>query len=133
MWTSGFIVAPILFNMLDDHMLAGNIAGRLFTTVSYIGVGSALILIILSVREQRGMVWADWSFRFIILMLIVILAGEFVLTPMMQDIKASVGTALQKGTAAHSRFALLHGISSSLFLFNSVLGLLLILRGKTNK
>ena len=128
MWTVGFIVAPVLFNTLDDRMLAGNISGKLFTTVSTIGIGSAVTLIILYAREYKQQVWANWSFRFVVMMLLVTLAGEFGITPLMQDIKNSAGTALQKGTEAHSRFAVLHGISSSLFLLNSVAGLLLIVR-----
>lgn len=133
MWTVGFIVAPVLFNALDDRMLAGNIAGRLFTTISYIGISSAIVLIVLYMREHKRQLWASWSFRFVVMMLLVTLIGEFGITPMMQDIKASVGTALVKGTEAHNRFSILHGISSSLFLLNSVLGLLVIIFSNASK
>ncbi|MHB8562653.1 MAG: DUF4149 domain-containing protein, partial [Acidiferrobacteraceae bacterium] len=35
MWSVGYLVAPVLFSMLDSKTVAGNIAGRLF---SYLGM-----------------------------------------------------------------------------------------------
>ena len=129
MWTIGFIVAPVLFSTLDDRMLAGNIAGQLFSIVSYIGIGSAFLLIVLSIHRSGAAIFANWPFRILLAMLLITLIGELGITPVMQAIKAGAGTALQKGTDAHGRFAMLHGISSILFIINSVLGLVLVVRG----
>ena len=38
MWTTGYLVTPVLFSTLQDRMLAGNIAGRLFGVLSVIGL-----------------------------------------------------------------------------------------------
>ena len=45
MWFAGYVVAPVLFNLLDKQS-AGNIAGQIFTVTSYIGLfcGSVLLL-----------------------------------------------------------------------------------------
>lgn len=129
MWTIGFIVAPVLFSSIDDRMLAGNIAGQLFSIVSYIGIGSASLLIVLSVHRSGAAIFASWPFRILLAMLLITLIGELGITPVMQVIKAEAGTALQMGTDAHSRFAMLHDISSILFIINSVLGLVLVVRG----
>jgi uncharacterized membrane protein len=129
MWVIGFIVAPVLFSSIDDRMLAGNIAGQLFSIVSYVGISSASLLIVFSVYRSGTAAFAHWPFRILLLMLLITLGAQFGITPMMQAIKAEVGTAIQQGTEAHGRFAMLHGISSILFIINSVLGLLLVVRG----
>jgi len=41
MWAIGFIVAPVLFARLGDRMLAGALAGKLFTLIGWIGIGCA--------------------------------------------------------------------------------------------
>ena len=40
LWMTGFS-AYVIFQALDDKQLAGNLAGKLFTIVSYIGMASA--------------------------------------------------------------------------------------------
>lgn len=129
MWTIGFVVAPVLFSSLDDRMLAGSIAGQLFSVASYIGIGSASLLIVLSIYRSGTTAFASWPFRILLVMLLIILIGEYGITPEMQAIKTEAGAALQKGTEAHGRFAMLHGISSILFIINSVFGLVLVALG----
>ena len=46
LWTVGYVVAPVLFATLDK-ISAGNLAARLFSLVTWIGVACALILIVL--------------------------------------------------------------------------------------
>ena len=45
LWITG-LTAYVLFDTLQDKQLAGNLAGKLFTIVSYIGVASAFYLLI---------------------------------------------------------------------------------------
>jgi hypothetical protein len=56
-------------------------------------------------------------------MLVIIVIGQFVLTPVMAELRA---TGLQQGSAAAARFGMLHGVSSVLFLLNSIAGLVLV-------
>jgi hypothetical protein len=126
MWAIGFIAAPTLFNMLDNRQLAGNLAGQLFTIMSYLGlVCGGLLLLGALVRSgsrwaRDGRVWA------LIVMLIVVVIGEFVLQPMMVQLKAS---GLPEGSPEAAQFGTLHGIASTLFLINSLLGLGLVAFG----
>ena len=58
-----------------------------------------------------------------IFMLLILIIGEFILQPMMADLKKS---GLLEGSAEAASFARLHGISASLFLVQSLLGLGLV-------
>lgn len=126
MWAIGYVVTPTLFDMLDDRILAGTIAGRLFTIMSYAGLFcGGLLLAGQLVRAARNWlrsarVWA------LAVMLAVILVGEFALTPAMVELRDS---GLAEGGRQAARFARLHGISATLFLINSLLGLGLVAFG----
>jgi hypothetical protein len=125
MWFSGYVAAPILFQMLD-RQTAGMVAGQLFMVTSYIGIFAALFLLLgQKVRPADGPSrgYRSWI---LLVMLAIIIIGQFVLTPMMQEIKA---TGLQAGSMEATSFARLHGISSILFLINSILGLILVVVG----
>ena len=122
MWSIGYIVAPVLFKMLEKSV-AGNVAGQLFTIMSYVGIFCAVALIV-NVTLMQGFNPKHWQLWTLVVMLLVILIGQFVLHPMMSEIKA-VGIT----EANHAQFAKLHGISSILFLINSIAGLVLVVSG----
>ncbi|MDH5633118.1 MAG: DUF4149 domain-containing protein [Gammaproteobacteria bacterium] len=130
MWVTGFIVAPVLFKSLDDRLLAGNIAGQLFHITSYIGIVTVLLITAMAVVQYGKDVFRLTHIRIILVMLLLTLVGEFVLTPMMVALKADPIAQSLIAVGAHSRFSMLHGISSSLFLLNSVLGLVLVAKIK---
>ena len=120
MWAIGYIVAPTLFNMLEKTV-AGNVAGQLFTIMSYAGLVCGSLLIIGIVSRLGTQVTQHWVFWTLIVMVILILIGQFILQPMMAEIKASGITDLNR-----SEFGKLHGVASVLFLINSLLGLALV-------
>ena len=123
MWTTGYVVAPVLFNTLD-RVTAGNVAGQLFSIISYIGlITLALVLVAGLVRSGQAVIQI-WYYRFLLAMLLLVLIGQFVLQPMMAELKAG---GLQAEEA--KQFASLHGVASVLYLINSLLGLLVITRG----
>jgi len=124
MWAIGYIVAPTLFAMIDDRVLAGSIAGRLFTIMSFIGLFSASFLILtLAIRNGRQFVqqWRSWL---LVAMLILIVLGEFWLQPQMSALRENGITDSEK-----ARFGMLHGMASVLFLINSLSGLILLIFG----
>jgi hypothetical protein len=121
MWAIGYIVAPILFNVLDDRQLAGMIAGHTFTAMSYVGLACGSLLLIGS-AYSRG--WKHWRHAVLLLMLVVVCVGQFVLQPMMAELKAA---GIAEGTAAAVTFGKLHGVASILFLINSLSGLILVI------
>lgn len=129
MWIVGFVVVPVLFKMLE-RPLAGNVAGHLFTIMSYIGlVCGSLLLASMLYRHGLGN-WMQWRVLALITMLVILVIGQFVLQPMMAELKATGLT----GEVA-KQFGRLHGVSSMLFMINSLAGLALVvfgLSGKTN-
>jgi hypothetical protein len=122
LWAIGYLAVPILFATLDERMLAGMLAGKMFTVVSYIGLGCGTALLAMALlagsrlREPRVLLPG--------LMLALVAVGEFVLQPMMAELKLQ---GLVEGSAAAARFGMLHGIASLLYLVNSVCGLVLLL------
>lgn len=126
MWTVGFVVAPTLFQMLDDRAVAGQVAGRLFTIISFIGLGAGGLLLVGQLLG-RDIPWLhNWRVWLLAGMLLMIVLGQFVLQPMMAELKAA---GLTEGSPAAQRFGLLHGGASLLFLINSLLGLALVVFG----
>lgn len=126
MWAVGYIVAPVLFQMLEKPV-AGNVAGQLFTIVSYIGIFSAVALII-NILLQQGFNSRHWQLWTLIVMLLIIFIGQFVLQPMMVELKA-----MGLSTVNATQFGRLHGMASVLFLINSLAGLALVISGLTKK
>lgn len=123
----GYVVTPVLFSSLGDRMLAGGVAGRLFSYMSLIGlVCGALLLWVWWLRDGRAVV-RDWRLWAVCAMLLIALIGEFGLAPRMQEIKQAAGAALVPGSELYRQFSRLHGLSSVLFLVNSLLGLGLVL------
>lgn len=125
-WSIGYIAAPVLFKYSPTRMLAGNLAGEMFTAVSYIGIACAFILITGLLFKPAGHRFKQWRLWIILLMLLITLVGQFALSPMMQQLKH---TGIAEGTEAARQFGRLHGVASILFLVNSLSGLILVITG----
>ena len=120
LWVTGFVVAPVLFAELADRTLAGSTAGTLFTLTSYIGLVCGGVLLLLNVALHKRM---NWRALTITAMLLLIVIGQFVITPMVAELRL-------QGLTESARFGRLHGVASMLFLLTSVLGLLLVAAGQ---
>lgn len=116
LWTTGFMVAPVLFAELDDRALAGSLAGSLFTLTGYLGLVCGGLLLLSNGLRYRGI---NWRAIVIAGMLVLVLIGQFVVTPMVAELRV-------QGLTDTPRFGQLHGVASVLFLMTSVLGLLLV-------
>lgn len=125
MWFAGYVVAPVLFQLLDKTT-AGTVAGQVFSINSYLGLFCGLFLMLSllfkPVEDQAG----RFRLWIVIIMLCVIIAGQFILAPMMVELKQA---GIIEGSENAGHFARLHGVSSVLFLINSLLGLLLVVVG----
>lgn len=114
---AGLLAAPSLFNALD-RTTAGIAAGAIFNTEAYVSLflGGVLMAVDRRLTAYRIEALASTSttsisqFSTALLLLVLILAstvlGHFVLLPMMQQAKSSVGFL---------SFGQLHGISMVLF------------------
>lgn len=117
LWSVGYLVAPTLFALLDDRHTAGFLAGRLFEIVAYVGLVCGTLLLIGQLARNG---WRAWRVYALVTMLALTAVGQFALRPWMAAAKA-------EGAADH--FAVLHGISSTLFLVVSLLALALVAFG----
>ncbi|MDH3888514.1 MAG: DUF4149 domain-containing protein [Gammaproteobacteria bacterium] len=120
LWVVGFIVAPVLFTELNDRAVAGSVAGVLFTVTSYIGLASGSVLLLLNAVVRKRI---NWRALVLLGMLSLILVGQFVITPMVVDLRL-------QGLTDTPRFGQLHGVASVLFLLTSLLGLVLVAAGR---
>ena len=119
LWSIGYIAAPTLFAVLDDRKLAGQLAGEMFHIINWLGITCGILLSLI-VLKRYSRCWQLWV---LLLMLLLVINNEFLLQPMMAELKAQ---GLIEGSEAKSRFGMLHGISSSAYLLTSILGLVLV-------
>lgn len=116
LWTICGVVAPSLFQALDDRHTAGRLAARFFHLEAFIGLGIGALLLILGAVSNSSIS----SLRARILIAITAampLISQFALGPVMD--RARVAGDM-------STFGMLHGVASVLFLVACVTALLLV-------
>lgn len=130
MWAIGFLAAPTLFAELSDRMLAGNLAGAMFKWGAWVGIACASYVLLYLLARRGGRVFKTAGFWLALLMLLLTLAGHFGIQPILAQIKAEAPRQVLEGVL-RDRFALWHGISSGLYLLQSLLGVALVLKTRT--
>ncbi len=123
LWAIGYLAVPTLFAQLPDRMLAGMLAGHMFTALSYIGLACAFLLLVGELSRYGRGVTGRLRFWLLVGMALLVAVGEFWLQPMMAALKAG---GLPAGSADEAVFMRLHGVSATLYLINSLAGLLLV-------
>lgn len=122
-------VAYVLFGNLDKQ-LAGTLAGRMFSLVSYLGMASAFYLLVHRLARfgtsalRQGFFWA------VLMMLLLVLADHFGIRPILAGLKAQAMPADVMQSVFASRFEKWHGIASIAYLMESLLGLVLVLKAR---
>lgn len=127
LWSIGYIVAPTLFGMLSDRALAGDIAGRLFALLGWIGTGCAFYVLGFMLTRWRWRAFRTGLFWLVVAMLLATFASQFGIQPLMAQMKADAWPREVMDTVMRDRFAAWHGVSSVLYLIQSVLALPLVL------
>lgn len=122
LWAIGYLAVPTLFGTLEDRQLAGMLAGKMFTGVSYTGLFCGLVLL-LSAFKRTAQFKTDKKIWLLLLMLLLVIIGEFILQPQMADLKQF---GLLEGSDQSRQFDRLHHIASMLYMINSLLGLTLV-------
>jgi hypothetical protein len=125
LWVIGFVVAPVLFSTLPDRALAGLLAGKLFSLIAWIGIGCASYLIIFRFVRYGAAALRQKLLWVLLLMLALACAVEFGVQPVMAALKEQALPAQVMDSALRDRFATWHGISTGLYLIQSVLGVAL--------
>ena len=127
LWTTG-LSAYVLFDSLQDKQLAGSLAGKLFTVVSYIGMVSGFYLLIQRLLNygtgalKQSFFWAVFG------MLLLVLAGHFGIQPILAQLKADAMPADVMHSIFAERFGKWHGVASVAYLVECLLGFVLVLK-----
>ncbi len=130
LWAIGFIAAPTLFMALPDRQLAGMLAGRMFTVTAWVGIGCGAYLLLYALTSQGLAALKQLFFWLVFAMLALTLVGHFGIQPILEGLKLKGGAADVMHSVVADRFARWHGIASVLFVIQSVLGLVLVLRSR---
>ena len=128
LWAVGYLAVPILFHGQPDKQLAGMLAGQMFVAVGYIGMvcGSYLLLLRLAVSGKAAL--REPLFGAISAMLVIALTIQFGIQPLMAGLKAQALPLDVMHSAFADRFKMWHGISSMLYLAESLLGAWLVVK-----
>jgi len=126
MWAIGYLAAPVLFASLGDRQLAGMVAGKLFAWIGWVGLGSAAYLLLFLMLRAGGQVFRRAVFWLVLLMALMTVASQFGIQPLMAQLKADALPREVMESVLRDRFAAWHGVSSILYLVQSLLGLWLV-------
>ena len=126
LWAIGFVAAPVAFNVLADRVLAGQVAGQMFTVMAWIGMGSAGVLLIWTFAARGWRAFQTAAFWIVFFMLLLTLLGYFGIQPILATIKAEGAIRDVAEELTRSRFAVWHGIASVIYVIECVLGFWLV-------
>ena len=129
--TVGFLVVPTIFASLQDRQVAGMIAAAIFQAEAYVSVLVCVALLLMVNTLIKRNIENYRSTRWVILVLLLISALTcFGFIPYMNSLRQEallLGIPVMASPSA-SLFGRLHGISSGLFLIQSLLGLWMVWR-----
>jgi hypothetical protein len=129
-WAVSYLAAPSAFAVLDGT-LAGNVVGVMLTRLAWLSIAAAPLLAVLAARspdlEAKRRRWLFWLAGGMLACSLAVYLG---LQPMMAAIRESAGPAGVRASPQWGRFAALHGVSQLLYLIESVLGALLVVKSR---
>ena len=126
LWTVGYLVAPTLFATLSDRVLAGTVAASMFRSQAWLSIVCAVLLLVLL---QMKMVETEARRTLLVLALAILfgtLVVHFGLQPMMAALREAAGAGGVVESAQKARFGMLHGVSSIIFMVQSLLAGVLV-------
>jgi hypothetical protein len=129
LWMTG-ITAYVLFDVMHDKQLAGGLAGKLFTIVSYIGMASGFYLLITRLLDYGTSALKQSFFWAVLVMLLLVLAGHFGIQPLIAQLKADALPNDVMQSVFAERFRNWHGVASVAYLVECLLGFVLVLRAR---
>ncbi|TXT24695.1 MAG: hypothetical protein FD134_1417 [Gallionellaceae bacterium] len=129
LWGIGYVAVPILFRAQPDRVLAGNLAGQMLASIAYIGLGCACYLLAYYLGRSGKAAFKQAVFWIVASMLLLAIA-QLVIQPIMVELKTQALPAEVMKSALADRFRKLHGLASILYLVQSLLGAVLVLKAK---
>lgn len=132
LWAVGFVVAPTLFSTLSDRALAGTIAGSLFNIVAWLSIFCAAALLALLFQAKRSEYnEPPKALSYLILAMVACtLAGYFGIQPYMAELRLVLHSVTDAAVIADAKkqFGILHGVSTGIYVVQSLLGAALIVK-----
>ena len=130
LWVVGYLVAPLLFHALNDRALAGTLAGKMFSGIAWVGIACGVFLVSYECINLKGAALKRLVFWLVVLMLALTLIQQFWLQPFVAALR-STGVPVDAITNFSGRgFVFWHGMASVLYLFESLLALVLVLKSR---
>jgi Domain of unknown function (DUF4149) len=130
LWAVGYLAVPVLFYAQPDRQLAGMLAGQMFSLVAYLGMvcGAYLLIYRFSLSGQNAL--RQLLFWIVAAMLLLTLAIQCGIQPVMVDLKAQALPLDVMHSEFAGQFKMLHGISSIIYLIQSLLGIYLVIKSR---
>jgi hypothetical protein len=129
-WAVSYLAAPSAFAVLDSTQ-AGNVVGMMLTRSAWLAIALAVPLALLTARaadvDARR---RRWLYGLIAGMLACSLVVYLGLQPMMASIREAAGPAGVRASPQWGTFAALHGVSQVLYLAESILGAMLVVKAR---
>ena len=129
-WAVSYLAAPSAFAVLDSTR-AGNVVGTMLTRLAWLSIALGVLVALLAwrspdldARRRRWLYWVAGA------MLACSLAVYLGLQPLMAAIRDSAGPAGVRASPQWGTFAALHGVSQLLYLVESVLGAVLVVKAR---
>ena len=128
-WAVCYLAAPSAFAALDSSR-AGDVVGVMLTRSAWLAIALAVLLVPLVARARDiDARRRRWLFGLIAGMLACSLVVYLGLQPMMAAIRASAGANV-RASPQWGMFAALHGVSQLLYLVESILGVVLVVKSR---
>lgn len=129
-WAVSYLAAPSAFAVLDSTQ-AGTVVGVMLTRSAWLAIALAVLLALLTARATDLDVRRKrWLYGLVAGMLACSLVVYLGLQPMMAAIRESAGPAGVRASPQWGTFAALHGVSQVLYLAESILGALLVVKAR---
>jgi hypothetical protein len=122
----GYLAAPVLFYNLEDRMMAGFLAGKMFAWMAWVGLVCGGWLVLFRLYRGGGSVLKKGFFWIVVVMLLLTIAQYFGIRPVLQELKDMAQPRDVMESLFRNRFQTWHGISSAVYLIQSLLGLALV-------
>ena len=129
LWTTG-AAAYVLFNTLPDGQLAGQLAGKFFSYVSYLGLFSGFYLLINRLLSYGTLALKQSYFWAVLVMLLLVLGSHFGIQPILAQLKSDALPSDVMQSVFANRFKTWHGVASIAYVVQCLLGFVVVLRAR---
>jgi len=129
-WGVSYLAAPSAFAVLDSTQ-AGSVVGTMLTREAWLAIVLAVLLWVLVSRSADLDVgrrrWLNWTVLGMLACSLMVYLG---LQPVMAAIREAAGPAGVRASPQYGTFMALHGVSQLLYLIESILGAILVVKSR---